>query len=67
MDRRSIEERLIANYGEMVNITQVAEHIGCTRQTARAVLSGVEYLDTGRSKRYTARDVAIAICERSRR
>jgi hypothetical protein len=67
MDRKMIRERLIANYGEMVSITEVSRFIGCTRQTARTVLSGYSYLDTGKSKKYTADDVARAICERSTR
>ena len=63
MDRREVKARLIANYGEMLNVTQVAQFIGCTRQTARQLLKGYDYLDTGRAKKYVADDVARAITE----
>lgn len=61
MDKQELKRRIIANYGEMVNVTQTAQFIGCTRQTARVILRGVPYLDTGKAKKYTADDVAGAI------
>ena len=55
--RRSIEE-----YGNFMNVSEVAEYLGINRETARVrFLINLPYIKNGREKLYFKEDVVEAI------
>lgn len=65
MNRQELIRDIKKECGAFPNISQLARYMGVSRQTVRAeITSGLEYIETGKSKQYFVNDVADAILQR---
>lgn len=67
MDRKTIRTTIEKQYGNFLSVTQVAELLGCSRETARRdYLDGLDFIKVGNAKKYFKDDLADAIMKRAR-
>lgn len=57
-------ERKLSTDGMFLSITELSAKLNTSRDSARELLKGLEYVEVGRSKRFFAGDVAKRIMER---
>jgi len=64
-DKQTITSDIRKNYGNMLNIAQLARALGYKdRRAAVAFMEGVPAINMGKEKKYLATDVAKRICDR---
>lgn len=62
MNRQELIRDIKSECGAFPNISQLAKYMGVSRQTIRTeITSGLEYIETGKSKQYFVNDVADKI------
>lgn len=67
MTKTDIKRQLEAASGKsFLCISEIARHLGMGQDNVRSLLAGVDYLPSGREKRYLISDVAERIADRRR-
>lgn len=66
MDRKTVK-REMQKYGSFLSVQQFADFLGVDRKTARNdYLKGLEYVTTGKHKKYFVGDLVDVLMERKR-
>lgn len=60
-DKQAIVNDIRKNYGNMLNVQQVAKVFNCHRTTVSTFVDGVPYLKVGKEKKYLATDIGNLI------
>lgn len=64
MNRQDLIRDIKKEYGSFPNISQLAKYMGLSRDTVRAeIVNGLEYYESGKSKKYFVNDVADRILQ----
>lgn len=63
MTKGDVVKDIKKEYGSFVNLSNVAEYLRCGRDSARALVDGLDYYNSGRAKLYFAGDVADRIMQ----
>lgn len=63
MDKQALirDMKRTTNNGGFINQTQLAKYLRVSKEVAREMLVGLEYLPTGRERKYFVEDVASQI------
>jgi predicted AAA+ superfamily ATPase len=64
MSKQAIINDIRKNYGNMLNISQLAKVFNCNRKTVPKYVEGLPFLRTGKEKKYYVVDVAGRIYDR---
>lgn len=63
MKRQELVRDMRGEIGTFPNISQIAKYMSISRDKARVMVEGLDYIETGKSKRYFINDVAGRLME----
>ena len=63
-DKQAIINDIRKNFGNMLNVTQLAKLFNCDRKTVPRYVEGLPYFTMGKDKKYLAIDVGRRIYDR---
>ena len=63
MTKQEVERDIKSELGSFPNISQIAKYMSVSRDKAREMTDGLDYLEDGRSRRYFYKDVAGRILQ----
>ena len=63
MNRQDVLRDMKKEIGSFPNISQIARYMSVSRDKAREMVSGLEYLEDGRSRKYFINNVADRILQ----
>lgn len=58
MNRQELVRDMRQEIGTFPNISQIARYMSVSRDKARVMVEGLDFIETGKSKRYFVNDVA---------
>lgn len=58
MNRQEVLRDMKKEMGSFPNISQIAKYMSMSRESVRTMVQGLEYIETGKSKKYFINDVA---------
>jgi hypothetical protein len=64
MNKQEIMRDMKKDYGPFMTITDIAHYLRQGRDSARTLVSGLEYFNAGRAKKYFVGDVADRIMKK---
>lgn len=66
MDRQTVIRDMKRDIGSFPNVSQIARYMRVSRDKAREMVKGLEYIEDGRSRKYFVNDVAGRILQNRR-
>ena len=63
-NKREIVADIRRNYGNMLNVTQLAALFNCNRKTVPGYVEGLRFFSMGKDKKYLAIDIGRRIYDR---
>lgn len=63
MQKQEVERDIKSEVGSFPNISQIAKYLSVSRDKAREMVAGLDYIEDGRSRRYFFKDVAGRILQ----
>ncbi len=58
MQKQEVVRDMKSEVGSFPNISQIAKYLSVSRNTAKEMVAGLEFIEDGRSRRYFVNDVA---------